>query len=86
MPDLKDLAPLLAKVNWPTAALLIAGLLIYALLLAPTYVTPKEMREAIEKHHPSVDVRVGVHDSAIDRLTHEDKELREDIRGLRRGP
>ena len=86
MPKWEDLAPVLARINWPTAFLLIAGLLIYALLLAPTYVTPAEMREAIELHHPANDVRIGVHDSAIDRLTTEDTELRKDLRSMRRGP
>lgn len=83
------------KVNWPATVVIVAGMALYAFVLAPEHATiddvKKHVKESeervkaiIDKHHPAVDIKTEVHSAAIDTLKRCNDERIEDIRELRR--
>ena len=81
---LKLIRAIIPKVNWPSVVLFVAAMVFYALVLRPDYVTAEQLRAELALHHPALDIKVAVHDTAIDNLKLLEVQREEDIRDLRR--
>lgn len=90
---ISEAGKLLPKVNWPAAFVVVAGIALYAFVLAPDYATQDEVEHLLEAQTEELKDAIqcqsttdAVHGNTIETIHRVNSRQDEELRELRRNP